>query len=174
MSIDPQSLTLVYYPDPILQRKAQPVPAIDDEVRAVAQRMFELMHEHEGIGLAAPQVGVSWRLFVTRGNPETDEPDRVFINPTLTLGRTALEPHEEGCLSLPDITVTVRRPTSVTITATDLDDEAFTLTTDDFAGRVWQHEFDHLNGTLIIDRMSAMDRLSTRKALKELKRAAGG
>jgi peptide deformylase len=171
MPIDTETLSLVHYPAPILQERSKAVAEVNDEVRAVARRLIELMHEHEGVGLAAPQAGVPWRIFVTRG--DEDEPDLVYINPELTLARTALEPFEEGCLSLPGIHVTVRRPTTATIVALDIDGNPFTVTSDDFIARIWQHEFDHLNGTLIINRMSPIDRLSTRKALKELKLAAG-
>ncbi|MEM7228971.1 MAG: peptide deformylase [Planctomycetota bacterium] len=170
MSIDPAELDVVYYPDAILRQKAAPIPEITDEVRAVAARMIELMHEHDGIGLAAPQVGLPWRMFVTRG--EDGEPETVFINPVLSLARGDLVPHEEGCLSLPGITVDVRRPKAASITAMDLDGNSFTLETDAFTARIWQHEFDHLDGRLIIDRMGPMDRLATRKQLRELEHAA--
>ena len=100
-------------------------------------------------------------------------PGRVFINPTITVEDQQLLTHEEGCLSLPGIHVDIRRPGAVTISAQDITGEPFSLKSDDFFARVWQHEFDHLDGVLIIDRMTRMDRLATRKALRELEAAAG-
>ena len=92
----------------------------------------------------------------------------VFINPELELGGT-LEPFEEGCLSIPEVRVMVRRPNVVKIRAFDLDGHAFELEDDDFPARVWQHEFDHLEGVLITDRMSPRDRLAHRKRLKGMR-----
>lgn len=133
--------------------------------------MLELMHEADGVGLAAPQVGLSWRLFVTNAR-EHDPVDRVFINPELTLGKGELEVMEEGCLSLPGIYGDVRRPPAAAISAIGLDGERFTLELEGFVSRVCQHEFDHLMGVLIIDKMSQLSRLSIRKQLKELEAAA--
>lgn len=167
MSVDPALLRIIHYPDPVLRRPAEPVERIDETVRAVAERMIELMHEAEGVGLAAPQVGLSWRLFVARGEDQ-DDPTEVFVNPALELHRGALVAREEGCLSLPGITAEVRRPDTVTLSAVDLDGRPVQREQSGFLARVWQHEFDHLEGVLIIDRMSRMDRIATRKALKEL------
>lgn len=170
MTPHPESLKIVRYPDPVLRQVAEPIDAIDDTIKAVAARMIVLMYEAEGVGLAAPQVGLSWRLFVVRGL-EQGEPDRVFINPRL-------ETHgddvacEEGCLSLPKIHVDVVRPEAATITALDLDGQEFTLESDEHPARIWQHEYAHLDGKLIIDRLTPMQRLATRKAIKELKAAA--
>ena len=168
--MDPLSLQIVHYPDPVLQRRAGSVETIDDVVRAVAARMIELMHEAEGIGLAAPQVGLEWRLFVLAGLGE-DEPDLVCINPTLTVIDSEMTMREEGCLSLPGIHVDVRRPGGIRMEALDAHGEPFTITDHGYRARVWQHEFDHLEGKLIIQRMSPMARIATRKALKELKAA---
>lgn len=175
MTLDPARLQIVLYPDPILRKKTRPIEQIDDTVRAVANRMIELMHEVNGAGLAAPQVGLDWRMFVVSGHvaDEEDAADEVFINPTVTPVSRDLVAHEEGCLSLPGITADVRRPSAVKMSARSLDDEPVELTNDDFLARVWQHEYDHLEGVLIIDRMSPMDRLATRKALKEMRAAAG-
>jgi len=172
MPVDPAELRIVHYPDPVLRRKASPVAEITAEVRAVAARMGELMREAGGVGLAAPQVGLNWRLFVTA--PDRDHRDgeaRAYINPVLHASGPADE-DEEGCLSLPDIHVDVLRPSSVTMTATTLDGRQITVTETGFMARVWQHENDHLNGTLIIDRMTPMQRLATRRMLKDLELAA--
>jgi peptide deformylase len=171
MPLDAASLTIVHYPAEVLRTRAKAVERLDDEVKAVARRMIELMHEAEGAGLAAPQVGLSWRIFVTRGEPE-DSPAQVYINPELTIADPELDVHEEGCLSLPDIRADIQRPKGITIKALGLDGKPITQTSDAFIARVWQHELDHLNGVLIIDKMTPIDRLATRKALKSLEAEA--
>jgi peptide deformylase len=168
MSLDTSTLQIVHFPDPVLRAKAEPIESITDEVRAVAERMIQLMREVNGAGLAAPQVGLSWRMFVVASRDD-DEPDQVFINPQLEVLSRDLVPHEEGCLSLPGISADVRRPSTIRMSALNLDNEQVILESDDYPARVWQHEFDHLEGVLIIDRMSPMDRLANRKAIKELK-----
>ena len=170
MNVDPATLEIVHFPAPILRQKARDVDPTDENVRAVAQRMIELMHEAEGIGLAAPQVGLDWRIFVLAGLDE-GEPDLTCINPSLTITVPELTVREEGCLSLPGIHVDVRRPDGVQLEAHDIEGKSFALSDRGFRARVWQHEYDHLEGKLIIDRMSPMARLATRKALKELKAA---
>ena len=173
VQIDPASLFIVHYPAPVLRQNAQPIKAVDAQVRAVAARMFDLMHEVDGLGLAAPQVGLSWRLFVTKGLDDESLPDQVYVNPVLSRPSGELVPHDEGCLSLPGISAEIRRPSQVTITAVDLDGQSFTLTRDDLLARVWQHEADHLDGVLILDRMNPIDRLASRKQLKQLEAEAG-
>ncbi|MCA9284248.1 MAG: peptide deformylase [Phycisphaerales bacterium] len=172
MAPEPAKLQILHYPAPVLRRKAEPVGAVDESVRAVAARMLELMREAEGVGLAAPQVGLPWRLFVANSGEE-GEPDRVYVNPRILEYAGDLVPHEEGCLSLPGIRAQVRRPERITLVATDLEGETFTLQSDGLLARVWQHEYDHLDGILILDRMSPIDRLATRRAVKELMASAG-
>ena len=170
MAVDPQTLAIVHYPAPVLREKAKAIPHVDDEVRAVAVKMIELMHQAPGVGLAAPQVGVPWRLFVA--NPSGEEgDDRVYINPQLHNLGGGNAVRDEGCLSLPGVTVEVTRPAAATIRATNLDGEAFEESADDLLARIWQHENDHLDGVLIIDKMSAMDRMANRRAIKELEEA---
>lgn len=135
--------------------------------------MFRLMREAAGAGLAAPQVGELLRLFITEERPDDGIPERVFINPILSKLDGDLIPYDEGCLSLPDIRGMIRRPTFVAIDAMDLEGNNFHLESDAFPARVWQHEFDHLEGMLIIDRMTPIDRLRNRKAVKNLEREAG-
>ena len=168
---DPSLLQIVFYPDPILKKVAQPVDQISDLVPAVARRMLDLMRESGGVGLAAPQVGLSWRMFVA--NP-TQEPgdDRVFINPVLSEPSRTTGEREEGCLSLPDVHGQIQRPEQITIEALDEHANKFRLTNDDLPARVWQHEFDHLEGVLIIDRMTQIDRISNRRTLRQLEKVA--
>lgn len=185
---DLSELHVVIYPDPVLRQRAKPVPAVTAQVRALAERMTALMHEEEGIGLAAPQVGVPWRLFVAHVPESRPEEERegaasrsataqppsatsgpvVYINPELSAPAGAIEPFEEGCLSLPDIRATINRPPTITITATDLEGRRFTQTGTGLLARCWQHEVDHLDGVLILDRMGQMDRLKLRKKVRAL------
>ncbi len=159
---------VVLYPDPVLRRKAAPVGRIDARIRELVSDMFLVMESEEGAGLAAPQVGESLRIFVT-GALDRGVPKKAYINPVLTLLDSEPEVYEEGCLSLPDVRGDIRRPTAVSIRALDIDGNEFTETRSDFAARVWQHEYDHLEGVLIIDKMSPLDRLRVRRALKDLK-----
>lgn len=181
MAVDASRLTIVHYPDPALRRVAKPIPQVNAEVRQVAERMIDLMHQAEGIGLAAPQVGLPWRLFVADVPPDeersasaspptaTDGPV-VYINPVLSNPGEGIEPYEEGCLSLPDIRGEVFRPPAVTITALDLDGRVFTHSAAGLLARCWQHEMDHLDGVLIIDRMSQSSRMKVRALVRDLER----
>ena len=169
MATDPAALDIIAHPNPTLRHKAQPVKEVDDEVRAVVDRMFELMTEAEGIGLAAPQVGVPWRLFITR-DPEEQARGCVWINPELEIVDESTEIDEEGCLSLPGILVNVNRPLGIRIRGLDEHGKSIESISSEHIARVWQHENDHLDGRLIIDRMSSMDRLRNRRALRDLER----
>ena len=163
MTVKPAELTILRYPDAALRSPARAISKIDDEVRAVVNRMIDLMHEANGVGLAAPQVGLPWRLFVTE--VPDDKQTRVYINPKLVLG-TDTSVYEEGCLSLPGVHIEIERPSSATLLASDLDGREVTVASDGFPARVWQHEFDHLNGVLIIDRIPADERKALRQQLK--------
>lgn len=184
MPVDPDSLHLRHYPDPVLRLRAKPIK-LSDEVRAVAERMLDLMDDHNGIGLAAPQVGLPWRLFVSdvfedEGRSVDDEPPSaeseatVYINPVLSAAEGDVKPYDEGCLSLPDIRGVVLRPPIITITATDLEGRQFTRRAQGLLARCWQHEVDHLDGVMIIDRMKQIYRLKNRSALRDLERGYDG
>ncbi|MEM1026675.1 MAG: peptide deformylase [Planctomycetota bacterium] len=167
MPLDPAKLSIVHHPHPVLRQRAEPVE-LTDEVCAVALRMVELMHEADGVGLAAPQVGLPWRLFVANWEGPGGI-DHVFLNPELSEPTRDTGPHEEGCLSLPDIRAEITRPLGITVTATNLNGERISMTDDGgLAARVWQHEFDHLDGVLILDRMTRLDKMANRKAIRAL------
>jgi len=167
MGIDPGQLKIVYYPDPVLRTAAKPIASVTDEVRQVAHRMIELMHEARGVGLAAPQVGLSWRMFVA--NPTGEEgDDRVYINPTLTQPTRHTDRHEEGCLSIPGVNGQIMRPAGIRIEATGMNGEKIVEESDQLLARIWQHEFDHLEGVLIIDRMTPIDLKASRRGLEAL------
>jgi len=170
MQVDPQTLSLVFYPSDVLRKKAQEVDPSDSNVQAVANRMMELMVDHDGAGLAATQVGLEWRLFVTR-DPDDPEKAIAWMNPSLEVVNAEVESAEEGCLSLPDILGNVRRPRGIKITGWNAHGEKVEITSEKFIARVWQHENDHLDGVLIIDKMSAMDRLVNHRAIRNLERS---
>ena len=169
----PSRLRIVLYPNPVLKKRAVDVGKFNAEhtlngegIAALAERMLELMREAKGVGLAAPQVGVGLRLFVC--NP-TGEPgdDLICVNPRF-IERSGGEEREEGCLSIPGVTVTMRRAMSVVMAAFDVDGKPFQATGTELRARIWQHEMDHLDGRLIIDNMSATDEIANRRAIKQL------
>ena len=170
MTVKPADLMILQYPAAALRAPARAITKIDQHVKDVAQRMIDLMHEASGVGLAAPQVGLNWRMFVTDA-PDDGGP-KVFINPKLTDFSPTRSFSEEGCLSLPGIHIEIERPIGATITALDLEGKQFSIASEEFVARVWQHEFDHLNGVLIIDRISAEERNELRQKLKEMKASA--
>lgn len=187
MGVEAANLHIVSYPAAVLRSKAQPVPAVTDEVRAVARRMIELMFEADGVGLAAPQVGLGWRMFVCHV-PESDDPEderslssipvsatrepMVCINPVLSEPERDLVSYEEGCLSLPDIRGEVRRPSAITLNALGLDGKPFSLRAYGLLARCWQHEYDHLEGVLILDRMTQPSKIKNRQAIRSLEAEA--
>jgi peptide deformylase len=150
------------YGDTVLRMQAREVETFDDDLRRLVERMTALMHEASGVGLAATQVGVLRRLFVFVDEGE----DRVLVNPTITKSSKETELDDEGCLSLRDVLVPVERPTSVTIEGRDADGRPVTLELEPPSSRVVQHELDHLDGVLIIDRT---DDESRRAALARLR-----
>jgi peptide deformylase len=147
-------MQIVPYPHPALRWKSREITQIDDTLRNIVSRMFDLMYESKGIGLAANQVGLPLRLFVVNvsGDPEKKDEEVVFINPVIR-NRSGSAVGEEGCLSLPGLYADVARPETITVEAFDLDGQPFRIKTDDLPARVIQHETDHLDGVLFIDRI---------------------
>lgn len=164
-----EELKIVFWPDPRLRQVSEPVKEFTPALRGLTTRMFALMRESNGVGLAAPQVGKNIRLFVMNatGKPEDD---RVYINPVLS-DPDGEESAEEGCLSLPKINAQINRNKSIRMIAQDLEGNPIHETQSGFVARVWQHEFDHLNGVMITDRMGLGDKLKHRKAIQELQEA---
>ena len=142
------------YGDPVLRMRAEDVETFDDELQRVTERMIGLMHDAEGVGLAATQVGILRRFFVCT----VDEEDRVFVNPVVTPVGSETETDTEGCLSLGPVRVPVIRPTSVKVEAFDVAGTPLQLELEGFGARVVQHETDHLDGTLMLDRTDADSR----------------
>jgi peptide deformylase len=160
-------LKIIYWPDPRLLKMSKPVSSFDPSLRALAERMFVLMREAKGVGLAAPQVGQNLRMFVINPTGEPQD-DRVYVNPILT-NADGEEEGEEGCLSLPGIHVNITRNRSIHISARDLDNVPIEQDAAGYIARIWQHEYDHLNGTLLTDRMGPVARMANRKTLSELR-----
>jgi peptide deformylase len=152
------------YPDPALRLRANEVDQFDEALERLADRMTGLMHDARGVGLAATQVGVLQRLFVFQAHEEDEA--RAVVNPRLTRRSTATEIEDEGCLSLQGVLVPVERSCSVTLEGQDLSGKPFRLELDEMAARVVQHELDHLDGVLIIERT---DPGSRREALATLR-----
>jgi peptide deformylase len=158
---------IVFFPDPRLLKASAPVTRFDSELALLATHMFQLMRDAHGVGLAAPQVGLNLRLFVMNptGQPEDD---RILINPEIT-NPADEEDAEEGCLSLPNVNANIVRAKTIHLRAQDLAGHWFERTENGWPARIVQHEFDHLNGILILDRMGAVARMTNRKAIKELR-----
>jgi peptide deformylase len=162
---------ILIYGDPILRAKANAVETIDDSTRELVQDMIETMKEAEGIGLAAPQVGVQMSVcvvnldFIDEGSPA-----KAFVNPVI-MGSEGSSEVEEGCLSIPDIRENVTRPEKIVVRYKDLDGNEHEEACDSMLARVLQHEIDHLNGILFIDHLSPIKRSLLAKKLKAL--AAG-
>ena len=155
---------------PVLRKKCQPVAQVTDEVRQLVDDMFETMYAEEGIGLAAPQVGVCQRLLVLDVGPHDPLAEALaFINPQI-LGSDGEFVGEEGCLSLPGIAGDVKRPEQVRVAALGRDGTAFEMDLAGMAAKVLQHEVDHLDGVLVIDHFSAIRRNLLRGQLKRLVR----
>lgn len=161
-----EDLKIILYPDPRLKKVSQPVETFDGSLKELAARMLELMRQHRGVGLAAPQVGQNLRMFVMNHTGELKD-DRVYVNPVLTEAEGG-EDGEEGCLSIPGLNVQVERSKTVRMQAKDLEENEIDQMETGYIARIWQHEFDHLNGTLLTDRMGAVAKMTNRRLLKEL------
>jgi peptide deformylase len=169
VKLELSKLKILQYPDPFLRKRAAPVERVDGDVRALASRMLALMREHKGVGLAGIQVGVPLRIFVMNPTGESQD-ERVIINPVISDLEGQFDA-EEGCLSIPGVNVQIRRAARCRLTAQDLNGAALELVGEGLVSRIWQHETDHLNGMLIIDRMKPGDRIATRKTLEALEAA---
>ena len=167
VNLDIPALQLIRYPDPRLREVCTPVvnPS-GEQVRRLVERMQWIMIDRNGVGLAASQVGVTVRLFVASPTCRGDDL-RVYINPRI-VSVEGTQDSEEGCLSFPDIFCRIKRANSVVIQATDLDGRLFEETGHELAARIFLHEYDHLEGRLLVDRMGSVSKLANRNAIKHL------
>ena len=160
------------YPDPRLKKKCAPIEEFGEPLQALADRILALMREANGVGLAAPQVGVPVRLFVCNASNEPGD-DLVVVNPRF-VELTGADEKEEGCLSIPGVTVTMRRAAHVVMEAVDVDGRPVSRVGEDLVARIWQHEADHLDGRLVTDNMSPTDEIANRRAVKQLEAEFAG
>ncbi|WP_459555220.1 peptide deformylase [Lacunimicrobium album] len=149
-------MNIVLYPHPALRTKSVPVTKIDANLKRTVEEMFSLMYEAKGIGLAANQVGLPWRLFVINltGDATKKEEEMVFLNPEIVKRSPATDEDEEGCLSIPDLYGPVTRSSKIIVDAFNLQGENFEVELDELAARAVQHEYDHIEGVMFTDRMS--------------------
>lgn len=151
-------LQLITYPHPTLRYPAKPIARVDADLKRLVGEMFDIMYEHRGVGLAANQVNLPVRLFVANPSGEKETgPELVFINPVIQRATGSAEA-EEGCLSLPGINATVKRNKTVRINAYGIDGSEINTDVDGFLARIIQHELDHLDGVLFIDRIPEENR----------------
>jgi peptide deformylase len=156
--------------DPVLRSKARPIEVFDDALRDEISRMAALMHDSMGIGLAATQIGTLHRVLVYR--VEHDSPINALINPELEWSGKEKETMEEGCLSLPGVHVDVERPVDVRVHAQDPHGDPIVIEASGLEARVIQHEMDHLDGVLILDRTARDQRKEAMRVLREQAEAA--
>lgn len=162
------SLQIVQYPHPALRHPSKPLKRVDAELRTIVAQMFELMYAQEGVGLAANQVDLPYRLFVTNvaGKADAKDSECVFINPVLSRGRgQAVD--DEGCLSIPGVYAPVARNETIRVQAFDLAGNEIEAEAEGLMARVLQHETDHLDGTLFIDRLGPAQLAAIRDKLEE-------
>lgn len=166
-SSEPLDYSLSYYPDPVLRKVAEAVPAFDEELEKLVKGMFALMVASQGVGLAAPQVGLRKRVLIVNHSGEPAD-NLVLVNPKIVARTGPRTDFEEGCLSFPEIYADVSRPERCTVEAFDTEGNAIETEYDGFVSRIVQHEYDHLEGVLLVDRMSPADKLRHKAALEEL------
>jgi peptide deformylase len=162
---------IVKYPDPILQRPTERVAAFDEELRTLAEDMFESMYKAVGIGLAAPQIGVGKRITVIDlSNRKNAEEKIVLVNPEI-MHKEGKQVEEEGCLSLPEIREKVSRASKVKVKAQNLEGEWFEMEGEELLARCFQHEIDHLDGILFPWRVSALKRDLILRKIRKMQKA---
>jgi peptide deformylase len=163
---------VLVYGNSVLRKRAKPVTSVSPALKRLADEMLESMYASNGIGLAAPQIGESVRLIVVDVGGEEKRDPRVFFNPEI-VSSSGEAVAEEGCLSVPDVWADVTRPETITLKALDYDGKPVELKNlDGLLARCIQHEIDHLEGVLFVDKISATDRLMNEPKLKKMARGA--
>jgi len=165
--IDIEKCCITRWPSPVLLRRAEPIEEINDNIRALAEKMVDIMVQYKGVGLAGPQAGVGLRIFVA--SPDgTKENAKVYINPVITLSGNLVS-NEEGCLSLPGVWGNIKRYSKSSVKAQGLDGKEFIEDGEGHLARIFQHECDHLDGTLIADKLSTVAKIAARRKLRHLR-----
>jgi peptide deformylase len=160
---------ILIWPDPILKKKASPVRVVDDSIRTLVDDMFETMYAADGVGLAAPQIGVLKNVIVLDTSPRQPESKPVaMINPEI-LEKEGISRYTEGCLSIPGEAEEVERAAKVKVRFLDVSGETQTLVAEGLLAVAIQHETDHLNGTMFVDYLSTLKREMIKKRMKRLK-----
>jgi len=161
---------IVKYPDPILSKRGEPVTVFDEKLKTLVEEMFESMYAAQGIGLAAPQIGISRRLTVIDVSFKKDPEGKiVLINPEI-VDREGKQYEEEGCLSLPEIREKVRRAAKVKVRAQDVEGNWFESEGEELLARAFQHEIDHLDGILFIDHLSRLKRDLVKAKIRKMQK----
>ena len=168
-------MRIIKHPHPTLRHKSKPLRRVDAELKKTVAQMLDLMYQQKGIGLAANQVDLPYRLFVmnVQSDPAAKELEYVFINPVI-VKRSGTAEGEEGCLSFPEIYAPVRRSEKIVLSAYNLAGEEVSYELSELPARAAQHEADHLDGVLFIDRLSPTARLSVKQALADLEQEFQG
>ena len=161
---------IVKYGDPVLETPASPVTQFDDKLKKLVDDMFESMYEAQGVGLAAPQIGISLHLAVIDTTFKEDPEARLVLANPEVISSEGKQSGHEGCLSIPDFRETLARAKKVTIRAQDVHGKWFEKTGEDLLARAFLHEIDHLNGTLYIHHLSSLKRDMMRRKIKRLVR----
>jgi len=170
------SVRIIKYPHPTLRHRSKPLRRVDNELRGMVREMLDLMYAQEGVGLAANQVDLPYRLIVmnVKADPSAREDEYAFINPVIVQRRGGMEEKEEGCLSLPQIFAPVKRSRKIVLNAYNLAGEEVTWELEGMVARVVQHECDHLDGILFIDHLSPANKLAVKQALQDMEAAFRG
>jgi len=170
-------LEIKKYPNPILRKKSEELKEITPEIKELVLAMTEIMEKNQGVGLAAPQVGELKRVIVVHPIKErsleekSEKRPQIFINPEIIKKTKETEIDEEGCLSFPELFLKIKRAKEVEIEALNLNGEKIQIKAEGLPARIFQHEIDHLDGVLFIDRLSFWQRWKFRNQLKKLKQA---
>ena len=159
-------LKIVKYPSTILKKKAQVVKEITPDLLSLVEEMGAAMEENQGIGLAAPQIDVSKQIIVVKD----ERKNQVFFNPKIVSKGKKQETQEEGCLSLPGLFLPIKRSESVRVSCNTKEGKPVVIEAQGLAARIFQHEIDHIQGKLIIDRVTPVQRWKVRKELEEIKK----
>jgi len=167
-------MKILQYPHPALRHPAVPLKSIDAKIKGYVREMFDLMYEGRGLGLAGPQVGLPYQVFIMNLRNDADQPpqpemERAYINPVIFDPKGSVE-GEEGCLSFPGLFQKVRRARTIHYQAYNLDGQLVEGTAADLEARVWQHEVDHLRGELFIDKMGYVAKIACRGTLNSFER----
>ena len=164
-------MEIVKYPDPVLRRGGKPIEDFEQALADTAAEMLEAMYQYRGVGLAAPQVGLEISLLVLNPSGEAgDAGQEMALCNTKIISRKKLEWGEEGCLSFPGIYAEVERHKDIVVAYQDLQGEEKTMKANDFFARVIQHELDHIDGVLFVDRLSPVDKIRVKAKLTDLER----